>query len=184
MVHYCFVEWIENWGEKDIPKPQNLIFRICRKGGVNKYLRMKTELVQMWCLWWSHTSLTMLVMVSLMTTRWSENCVVYQIAYQTKITNHETLVHGCSQGVARNRETKKLLAACRHSSLIAVRYSLLARARTLKSIKNCHPGVLISTVNPAFTRKPDFLQTTWHMCETAHIIITLLLWFWFISFTV
>lgn len=32
---------------KDIPKPQNLIFRICRKGGVNKYLRMKTELVQM-----------------------------------------------------------------------------------------------------------------------------------------
>ncbi|BEB05748.1 hypothetical protein VEE28_10920 [Escherichia coli] len=32
---------------KDIPKPQNLIFRICRKGGVNKYLRMKTELAQM-----------------------------------------------------------------------------------------------------------------------------------------
>ncbi|EEV6074031.1 hypothetical protein EKP92_06760 [Escherichia coli] len=32
---------------KDIPKPQNLIFRICRKGGVNRYLRMKTELVQM-----------------------------------------------------------------------------------------------------------------------------------------
>ncbi|EFO1530557.1 hypothetical protein DWS18_26530 [Escherichia coli] len=32
---------------KDIPKLQNLIFRICRKGGVNKYLRMKTELVQM-----------------------------------------------------------------------------------------------------------------------------------------
>ncbi|AOT32344.1 hypothetical protein FORC31_1881 [Escherichia coli] len=32
---------------KDIPKPQNLIFRGCRKGGVNKYLRMKTELVQM-----------------------------------------------------------------------------------------------------------------------------------------
>ena len=98
MVHYCFVEWIENWGEKDIPKPQNLIFRICRKGGVNRYLRMKTELVQMWYLWWSHTSSTMLVMVSLMTTRWSENSVAYQIAYQTKITNHETLVHGGSQG--------------------------------------------------------------------------------------
>ncbi|WP_249528286.1 hypothetical protein, partial [Escherichia coli] len=32
---------------KDIPKPQNLIFRICRKGGVNKYPLMKTELVQM-----------------------------------------------------------------------------------------------------------------------------------------
>ncbi|EFH9140267.1 hypothetical protein EXX72_22430 [Escherichia coli] len=32
---------------KDIPKPQNLIFRICRKGGVNRYLRMKTELVKM-----------------------------------------------------------------------------------------------------------------------------------------
>lgn len=32
---------------KGIPKPQNLIFMICRKGGVNKYLRMKTELVQM-----------------------------------------------------------------------------------------------------------------------------------------
>ncbi|EEY8309830.1 hypothetical protein C2131_05160 [Escherichia coli] len=30
-----------------IPKSQNLIFRICRKGGVNRYLRMKTELVQM-----------------------------------------------------------------------------------------------------------------------------------------
>ncbi|AUW39901.1 hypothetical protein F7F61_22225 [Escherichia coli] len=32
---------------KDITKHQNLIFRICRKGDVNKYLRMKTELVQM-----------------------------------------------------------------------------------------------------------------------------------------
>ncbi|PQK30653.1 hypothetical protein C5Y91_20940 [Escherichia coli] len=32
---------------KDIPKPQNLIFRICRKVGVNRYLRMKTGLAQM-----------------------------------------------------------------------------------------------------------------------------------------
>ncbi|HAH5460415.1 TPA: hypothetical protein HH717_004796 [Escherichia coli] len=32
---------------KRYPKTQNLIFRICRKVGVNRYLHMKTELVQM-----------------------------------------------------------------------------------------------------------------------------------------